>query len=157
MVRRERDCDGSTDARTSGGSARGLRITWPVTWPEDRATRRRDPSAAPGAKTGDGTRQPDWEASRFCCCLSGIGAKAINLGGSGGQSPPALACAGDLLSDVSFVVCVWSVGSAGLNRGPLFAGSLAVVLFARNTNPATRQGDSQTRLHPDTSLREFGG
>ena len=88
--------------------------------------------------------------------FSGIGANALNLGGSGGQSPPALASADDLLMNVSCVVCVCWAGVVSLNRGPLFAGSIAVVLFVRNTNPAIRQGDSRTRLHPDTSLREFG-
>jgi len=33
-----------------------MRVRWSVTWPEDRATRRRDPSTEPGAKTGGGTR-----------------------------------------------------------------------------------------------------
>jgi hypothetical protein len=145
----------SNSARTGSGSALGSQIQWSVTWPEDRATRRRDPSAAPGAKTGDGAPRQHPEGVPFLLLLSGIGADAINLGGPGGQSPPALASADDLLVNVSCVVCVWSVGSFGLNRGPLFAGSIAVVLFVRNTDPASRQGDSRTRLHPDTSLREF--
>jgi hypothetical protein len=42
-----------------------------ATWPEDRATRGRDPSAEPGAKTGVGGRTPPLP-------ISGIGPKAIN-------------------------------------------------------------------------------
>ena len=40
-------------------------------WAEDRATRGRDPSAVPGAKTGVGGRMPP-------LCISGIGRNAIN-------------------------------------------------------------------------------
>ena len=142
-------------ARTESGSARRSLIKSSMTWPEDRATRRRDPSAAPGAKTGDGTSDEHPRGVPFLLLFSGIGADALNLGGSGGQSPPALAGAGDLSVNGSCVVCVWSVGSFGWNRGPLFAGSIAVVLFVRNTSPAIRREDSRTRLHPHTSLREF--
>jgi hypothetical protein len=141
----------STMARTGTGSARQWQINWELTRAEDRATRRRDPSADSGAKTGDGRAV----CVPFLFLLSGIGTQALNLGGSGGQSPPALASAGDCVWEISCVVCVWSVGSGGLDRGPLFAGSLAVVLFARNTDPANRQGDSRARLHPYPSLREF--
>jgi hypothetical protein len=42
-----------------------------ATWAEDRATRGRDPSADPGAKTGAGGRMPPLP-------ISGIGHKAIN-------------------------------------------------------------------------------
>ena len=49
---------------------RVLRYT-EATWAEDRATRGRDPSADPGAKTGVGGRMPPLP-------ISGIGHKAIN-------------------------------------------------------------------------------
>src|SRR5205807_6996217 len=38
-----------------------------MTWAEDRATRRRDPSADSGARIGDG--MPPGGASRWCCTL----------------------------------------------------------------------------------------
>ena len=49
-----------------------------MTWTEDRATQRCDPSAAPGAKTGVG-------AGHHLALLpfrSGIGTKAVNLRGT---------------------------------------------------------------------------
>ena len=96
----------SNSARTGSGSALGSQIEWSVTWSEDRATRRRDPSAVPGAKTGDGTPEHHRSGCPVSVLLSGIGADALNLGGPGGQSPPALASADELLVNVSCVVCV---------------------------------------------------
>jgi len=131
-------------ARAGSGSALESQIEWPVTWPEDRATRRRDPSAAPGTKTGDGTLI----GVPFLFCLSGIGTKAINLGGPGGQSPPALASTGDWVLEISFVVWVWLLATPV--RIAVHCLRVRSQSFFSSGMPALplKQGDSRTRLHP---------
>jgi hypothetical protein len=98
-----------------------------MTWAEDRATRGRDPSAVPGAKTGDGTRR------RPVSVVSGIGPKAINPRGSGGGSPSRgngcfLGCG---LSSCG--VCAEGVASGSRS---LVAGSIAAVLVGCGRTPS---------------------
>ena len=89
-----------------------MRLNWTMTRAEDRATRRRDPSADSEAEIGDGM-------PRGVPFLSVLRAwhQAINLGGTQrvprGQSPPA-ATSGIPAKCVSFVVCVWSVSRCGV-------------------------------------------
>jgi len=53
----------------------------------------------------------------FLFVFSEIGTLAVNLGGSGGQSPLAATC-GVRGIGLSFVVCVCLASSSGRNRGP---------------------------------------
>jgi hypothetical protein len=56
-----------------------------MTWPEDRATQRCDPSAAPGAEVEERRGQ---RAAASLLFLFDLGAKAINLRGSAATENP---------------------------------------------------------------------
>src|SRR5207302_11394161 len=89
-------------ARRESGSAVRPQINWLLTWPEDRATRRLDPSAVPGAKTGDGMPR----GVPFLSVSLRDWRNAINLSGSGWQSPPAATA--DVPEEVVVMRGVWS-------------------------------------------------
>ena len=122
-----------------------------------------DPSGGQGdAETRPERRLRGQDRRRGARCvpflfdISGIGAKAINLGGSGGQSPPAaiLRCAWE-----SFVVR--GARLFGRQRRwksrSWFAGSIAVVLFVRSCDRRLRLSGAVPGCTPYPSLRGFDG
>lgn len=84
----------------------------------------------------------------FLLCLSGIGPKAINLGGSGGQSPPAQSP--DVVDVVDFVrrVRVGLVGDVGFEIMVHCLRVRSQSFFSPGILSPARQVDSRTRLHP---------